>query len=278
MGIRCIVSAVLALLLSGVLASATGAGEPGGASGESDWLLVTLKDSFSVAEGGRLVFEHLRGDVRVKTAETDRVQVTALAQHHAEDPRKPAIRADAIDSGSLQGSLRLSIDFAKLEIAEREAWAKRRIDVGLLIPKGLEVEIETADGLIDVADAMAPARLTSLGGEISYKGSGSLTARSERGAVDVLIRQTGADQKLHLSSLTGDLSCTFLEGAEAQVSLSTRGPVTTDYSVTLERETGSPLKQGAVQIGSGGGSAVKLESHSGGIRLRALIASESRTP
>ena len=232
---------------------------------EPEWLLQSLKEARVIDGGEALVVRHLRGDVRVQATDTDRVQVTVLAQYRSDDPRLPEIRWE---------DARLTVDFAALEIAESEAWAKRRIDLGLLVPRELELRIETGDGLIAMKDLTAPVELFSKHGEITYKGTGELTARSEHGRIRAVLRETEEGQSIALSSLTGDIQCTFLEGADAQIELRTRGPITTDYSIEIDREVGSPLKKGRVRLGEGG-AVVRLESENGGLRVQGLIVPEN---
>ncbi len=257
-------AAVLLLPLSPMVAS-----EPD-PTPESAWVLTTLKDSLAVTDGDTLSLRHAWGDVRLETAETDRIQVTAVAQHHSDDPRLPAIRFAAPAPGSARGH-RVLVDFAGLEVAEKAAWTKRRIDVGILIPVGIAVEIETTQGLIEAKDVRQQATLTSTNGEITYQGTGDLVAHSQRGAIRAILKRTDNEHRVTLSSLTSDITCTILEGANAQVEVTTRGPITTDFTIEIERQTGSPLKSGRARIGAGG-SSVRLESHSGTIRLQGLIA------
>lgn len=243
---------------------------------EPEWLLHALEEAAVIAEGDVLSFAHLRGDVRIEATNTTRLHVKALAQYRADDPRVPAIRLvteKAATASPEPTHHRLSVDFAVLEVAENEAWAKRRIDVALLVPVGLELRIETGDGLIEVEKVAARANLISEHGEIAYDGTGDLVAHSERGSLRALLRQTGDAHTVTLSTLTGDIRCTLLEGANARVALTTRGPITTDYSLDIDREAGSPLKKARALIGKGG-SSIKLESHSGGLSLRGLIAPE----
>jgi len=243
---------------------------------EPEWLLNTLKEAQLASSGDVLRLKHFHGDVRIKTANTDRVQVTAIAQYRSDDPRKPSIRFVQEKSGTNHSIHRLMVDFAFLEIAENESWSKRRIDVGLLIPEGLRIEIETSDGLIEAKKMTVDADLKTERGEISYEGIGDLKAHSKRGLIVARLNETGDSHSIALSTLTGDIRCIFLEGANASVEATTRGPLTTDYSIEIKPHKGSPLKQGLVQIGKGG-SKVRLESHSGGVRLQGLIVPEKQS-
>ncbi len=242
---------------------------------EPQWLLNTLKDSLTVAADDVLVFSHPFGDVRIEAADTDRIQVTAIAQYRSDDPRTPKLRFIPDESGDSNAQHVLTVDFAYLEIAENEAWAKRRIDVGLLVPEGLRLEIETVNGLIETKKVRAGAKLSSKRGNIEYKGTGDITAHTERGSIIAHLHQTGASHAVDLSTLTGDIRCIFLQGANARIKLATRGPITTDYSIAIDRESGAALKSGQVQIGRDG-SVIKLTSHSGAIRLQGLIVPEKQ--
>lgn len=242
---------------------------------EPEWLLNTMKDALAVADGDVLSFRHPYGDVRIESADTDRIQVTAIAQYRSDDPRVPQMRLVKGEPVDGKASHQLIIEFAYLEIAENEAWDNRRIDVGLFIPEGLQLEIETVNGLIETKSLKARTSLKSLTGDIEYKGTADIKAHTERGDILAHIRQTGPSHLVELSTLTGDIRSLFLEGANAQINLVTRGPITTDYSIEIDRKVGSPLKMGKVQIGEGG-SQVKLESTNGGIRLQGLIVPEKR--
>ena len=236
----------------------------------SAWILHSLSDSFAIPVGGTLRFEHLLGDVRVEAEETDRVHVTAIAQHHRDDPRAPAIRVTGEGPDRI-----LTIEFAATDGSADPSWAKRRIDVGLLVPRGLDLGVRTDRGRIEVKKSEGRSRLTSDRGDIVYEGSGSVIARTERGSLRTLLSRTGEGRTAELSSLTGDIWCTLLEGAHAQVTLETRGTVTTDYSVEIERQSGSPLKKGKIRLGEGG-TEIRLQSHSGGIRVQSVIVPEGR--
>lgn len=240
---------------------------------KSQWLFNTLKDSFVVTDGDVLQFNHNIGDVRINTADTDRIQITAIAQYHANDPRVPKINFITKKS---EGSLKehqLTVDFLHLEIMEHQNWSKRRIDVGIIVPKGLKLQIKTSKGMIETKHIEALYDLKSNSGQIIYEGSGNLKAHSERGTVFVKLKKTTAAHSVELSTLTGDIRCVMREGANANVNLKTRGPITTDYSIKIDRKIGSPLKKGHLQIGHSG-SNISLDSHSGGIRIQVINVHE----
>jgi len=240
---------------------------------EPEWLLNTMKDALTVAAGDTLIFHHSHGDVRIETADTDRIQVTAIAQYRADDPRLPELVFDSVTMADGTSQHRLGVDFINLDIAEDDAWNNHRIDVGILVPVGLLLDIVTGDGLIEAKNIEVHSSLNSNRGDIEIKGTGSVIAHTKRGNILAHLRQTGATHSVNLSTLTGDIRTLFLEGANARVKVTTRGPITTDYSIKMDREAGSPLKQGQVQIGESG-SDVVLTSHSGGIRLQGLIVHE----
>ena len=242
------------------------------ADDSTKWMFNTLNDSYKVTKGDTLKFNHHNGDVRIKTADTDHIQVTAIAQLHADDPRKPSIKFISKKSDS-NNKHELSIHFDYLDLAEQEAWSKRRIDVGILIPKDLNLIINTSDGIIDAKNIDTSSSFKSIKGKINYKGTGDLLAYSERGKVTAQFSKTKKSHQVDLSTLTGDIQLILLEGANAHITTETRGPITTDFSVEINREKKSPFKKGMTKIGKGY-SKITLKSHSGGIRIQGLTISE----
>lgn len=240
---------------------------------QAEWLFNTLKDSLSAKPGDTLSIHHLHGDVRVEADDTDKIQVTALAQYHPDDPRAPTIRFATSPVSGDNNSQQLIIDFAYLEVAEQEAWAKRRIDVGVLVPKNLNLNIETVNGLIELKKIEADAELKSARGDVNYRGKGNVIAHTERGDILARLYDTYDKHHVELSTLTGKIQSVFLEQANASITVSTRGTISTDYSIDIERESGSVLKRGKVQIGEKG-SSVTIDSHNGDIKLEGLNVPE----
>ncbi len=240
---------------------------------QNQWLLNTLKDTQIVGQGDVLNFKHYFGDVRVKAEDTDRIQITAIAQYHKDDPRVPKIRIDTSSQKKSTKQHKLSIEFPYYELVEKAGWENRRIDVGIVVPQGMLVNVETKKGLIEVKQAEAAYELTSISGEIIYEGTGDVTAHSERGNIFFKSVKTAKNHQISLSTLTGDIRLVLREGANAAIDLITRGPMTSDYSTKIVRKTGSPLKHGSIQVG-GSGSDIELKSHSGGIRVQVINTEE----
>jgi len=263
----------VSLVLIGILIVCVVSAEK--SSDQSQWLINTLKDSFLVSESDVLRFDHNIGDVRIKTADTDRIQITAIAQYHNEDPHKPIIKLISKKAKGTINEHRLTVNFSHLEIADNEEWSKRRIDVGIIVPEGLKLRVETQNGLIQAKQIVAATELKSHNGDIEYQGSGNIKAYSERGSMFFKLYKSPASQQVNLSTLTGDIHIVLLEQAKVNVNLKTRGPITTDYSIKIDRKPGSPLKQGFLQTNKTG-SNIKLESHSGGIRVQMINAVENK--
>ena len=238
---------------------------------QTQWLINTLKDSFPVAHGDTLVFEHAVGDVRIKTADTDHIEITAMAQYHKDDPRKPNIQLITPPNSESEKTQRLSVDFSHLEITENNSWSKRRIDVGIIVPKNLPLKVHTQAGLIEAKDIEARTEFKSLSGNITYNGSGDSQATSERGALFYKLYNKAASQSVDLTTLTGDIHIVLLEGTPFKADIQTRGPITSDYSIQINHDAGSPLKHGRIKTKKSG-SDFTLNSHSGGVRVQMINA------
>ncbi len=260
---------IMALLFTAPFLQTASAEENIAVDEQAKWLFNTLKDSLVVQPGDTLSIRHVHGDVRVEADDTDRIQVTALAQYHPDDPRAPTIRFASNPASDDNNGHELNIDFAYLEVAEQQTWAKRRIDVGILVPKSMGLNIETVNGLIELKKIEADAELKSVRGDVNYRGKGNLAAYTERGDILTRLYDTYDKHQVELSTLTGKIQSVFLEQANATITLSTRGTISTDYSIGIERESGSVLKKGKVQIGDKG-SSINIESNNGDIKLEGL--------
>ena len=240
---------------------------------QPEWLLSTIKDSLTVESDSTMTIHHQYGDVRVEAGDTDRIQITAVAQHHRDDPREAKVNFLTNKIPGQKDHYEVNVDFAHLEIMEHESWTKRRIDIGILIPADMSFKIETEDVIIEAKKIQANAELNSMRGDIIYDGNGNISAETARGAILARLYDTHDHHKVDLSTLTGKIHCVFLEQANATIIASTRGTISTDYSIDINRPSGSVLKQGKVQIGEKG-SMVVVESHNGNIKLEGLIVPE----
>lgn len=236
-----------------------------------DWLIEHGRVLYDLEGVERLEVIQRFGDVRIKGIDGDQIVVTFAVQRHREDPRGPAFQTVVEE-----GTRRLVPGFELLEIEDHPDWQRRRIDIGIDLPRQVALSVTTDDGLIDVAELEAGAQLTSSSGEIRFEGAGALEARSEHGRVRALVRSTATTAAFSVSSLTGNITAWLLKGADAELHIETHGTIATDYSIDIEREPGRRHKRARAITGRGH-RRLTLASHEGDISILALGADESAT-
>jgi hypothetical protein len=238
-----------------------------------DWRLEPEEWTHAVDGRTSLIVVNSWGDVRLRVGEGDRIKVSAMTQRHRDDPRELEVYIEEIPSG-----LRFETRFGDpLESSEQPEWSRRRVDLGVSIPDGISATIRTSGGDIEVLDSRVAANLEAETGDITFRGRGDLVAKSRSGAVWAQFLRADWRAPVEIETVTGAIRVELLEGASARAQVETRGPITTDYSMTIERETGGLLKRGEARIGRDG-EPLRLESHSGSIRLVAVIVPESDDP
>ena len=69
-----------------------------------------------------------------------------------------------------------------------------------------------------------------------------------------------------ISTLTGSVLLQVLPRTDAEVRLETRGEISTDYSIEIERAPGEEAKKARAVLGAGG-QVILVSSESGAVRL-----------
>ncbi|MGD8441485.1 MAG: hypothetical protein PVG53_13215 [Holophagae bacterium] len=224
-----------------------------------------------MATSAEIRIENVWGSVQLRAGDGDEVVVTAAGQRHRDDPRAPEVRVEESPSG-------LTIRTLLGDLADGEEpteWRGRRIDIGVFVPETANVWIRTGDGDIEARDLIGRADLETESGDITFRGFGELEARTGSGSVFAQFRRSEWSRPVVIETRTGDIRAELLEGASVTAEVETRGPITTDFSIAIERRPGSSLKRGVATIGAGA-RALRLTSYSGAVRLVAVIVPEEK--
>ncbi len=238
----------------------------------SDWRIEQDRSSHPVGADGEVRIVNLRGGVNLRAGDGDLVVISTVSQRHLDDPREPQVDVEDLPNGV---SVEVRFDDGA-NIDEKTEWRNRRIDIGVSVPKGVALSIRTGDGDIEVLDLAGRADLETTTGDITFKGPGGLQARSDSGAVFAQFRRSDWSEPVSIETSTGDIRAEFLEGAAATAKIETRGSISTDFTVSIDRSPGSLHKRGVATIG-GGGQTLQLTSFSGPIRLSAVIVPEAKS-
>ena len=224
---------------------------------DADWKMVRQEWKHTVSDGQTFHLSNPWGDVRIRGGEGDRIQVSAVVQSQSE----PSV--DLVWAGS-DSELKATLDFGETE-------PDGRVDVGIYLPETVAAVIETKDGALHVRGVHAHLDLRTEQGEVEVRTEGSVHIRTQSGAVYTQLKRTDSERASSIETLTGDIRLDLLEGARFSATLETRGLITTDYSIAIERQPGNTLKKGTID---GDGAVIRLKSHRGAIRIGALIVPE----
>jgi hypothetical protein len=246
---------LLLLLLPLILPLPAGAEAPAAAS--EDWRIERVDLAEKLADGAAVEVENQFGDLRVRVGGAGELAVHGVAQRAAGDL---ALRIELAAAG--RGWV---VRVVEPEGARPRAGPARRVDLAVAVPADSPLTLRGASGLVEARGFRAPLSARTSTGEIRLRGSGSVDARSERGAIRVAFHPEAPGAPSRLETSTGAIEVEFPAGAGAEARLETRGSLTTDYSLTVER-VGPLSKRAGARLG-GGGPEIRLNSLTGDLRL-----------
>jgi len=207
------------------------------------------------------------GDVRVETAETDRVSVRANVQTRLAPEKIPSRTGPHPDLLVAQEGDVVRVENAHLDTPDDEDW---KMDITLTVPRGVDVRV--SNGVGDCAVAGTSGRV-----EVDL-GVGDLEVRAERvgggmikiGVGDVTLRVSkgGPDGDLSCESGVGDVAIVVPASFEGEVDLATGvGDVSVDGAsgVTVERNVVGGSARG--RIGSAE-TSLRCRTGTGDVSLR----------
>jgi len=230
---------------------------------EAGWTIERWR--WAGAAGARIAIESAHGDVRVRGAATDEVEVTAVLQHAEGDPLRLEVRVD--DSGP---TLRIGVAAGAAgggETVETAEMRRRRADLVVMVPSGVPLLVRTVDGRLEVKGLVAAVDAASRGGAIVLQVGGEVHARSEWGAVEVVLEAGAGPRPATIETLTGDVLVWLPREADVTATVESRGEITTDYSLAIERDPlDDRLKRATARIGAGG-IPLHVQSNRGNVRL-----------
>lgn len=237
-----------------------------------DWSIETRDEVFATKGVTVLEVDQALGDVQIKGVDVDEVTVTMTAQRHRDDPRRPVIRRDgeglALVVAFVEGGPAGDAPYA-------EAWSRRRIDIGIQMPKGLDLVVRTGEGRIEVKGVEGTVELSTESGNVLAEiEAGTFQASSQLGEIRAKVMSTRSDDPISLRSTNGGVWVQLLEGASAIVEVESSRVISTDYSMEIDREAGRRHKKGRATIGEGR-RKISLSTVNGQARVSNVIVHEA---
>ncbi|MEM9595045.1 MAG: DUF4097 family beta strand repeat-containing protein [Acidobacteriota bacterium] len=213
-----------------------------------------------------LIVHNPHGDVRCRRTGDDVVTASAVVQRHGEDPRTAQLAGVERD-----GRIHVTAHFQTAPQAGIDAtevtgdMEKRRMDLTVMVPENVRLEIRTERGLIEAKGLRADLEAHTERGRVVIKNTGRVRAHSDHGEVEVTLGTTEVEEPIELDTLTGDISVWLPDDAGVTVDAESSGFLTTDYSVDVTRRADGH-KRVLARIGDGEARLV-IRSTNGQIRL-----------
>jgi DUF4097 and DUF4098 domain-containing protein YvlB len=203
-----------------------------------------IERSFDVGASGKLRLESDTGAVRIDSHPAGRVDVRVVRDgRHGEE-----LRVDMAQRGN---EIIITGDLPDRD--RQRGWHELEVEFVIRLPRGFDLDIETAGGSIDIDDLDGEVEAYTAGGSIRLAElGGSVVARTAGGSIE--LESSGGDVKLKTAG--GSIS---ISRAGGTVEANTAGG-----SISVEEAEGAVRARtagGSIRIGRSGGD---VEAHTSG--------------
>jgi len=227
-----------------------------------------------VPAGQWLRVRNVMGEVRVRPATGDRVEIVATKSWRRGDPKAVRIESRKSEDGSILVCAFWTENATCSEDGYRSRGEGRwnrdndvSVDFEVHLPKGVHVGAWSVNGEVSVDGATGEVDAGSVNGSVDATSSGGpVQANSVNGTVHARMGRVGSTEDLEFSSVNGNVIAEFGEDIDAQIELSTvNGRFQTDWPVTITGRV-DPRHLRAT-IGKGG-RRIRLSTVNGNVELR----------
>ena len=233
-------------------ASGRGAGElpsaaraAGGAAvaasrGAADFTLHSFRWQAALTSQATVTVTNEWGDIRVRTAQRGGVAVSAMIQRIGTPAEELAVR---VDEGE---------DAVRVEVVPLVAAPRGRVDLTLMVPAGLRLEVATRDGVAEVK-YKGDAAVRTVGGAVTLLTPGHATVETSSGDVEAKLTAKGWERPVTIASDSGDVTLWL----------------PTDAAATLQAEAGGGAE--VTRPPAPPGQSVRVASRTGAVRVLAYV-------
>lgn len=212
------------------------------------------------ATGALSVDAEPNGGVSVEGWDRNEVLVVARVQAHAdseEEARRLASEVRVVAEGS-------TVRTDGPDTRGRRGWS---VSYQVFVPRRTDLELESTNGGLHVADVSGELELSTTNGGISLRGvAGDVRGETVNGGLNVELDGSGWEGRgLDLETTNGGVTLTLPAGYSAHLQSSTvNGGFETDFPLTLRGRIGKRVE---ADLGSGG-APIRIATTNGGVRLR----------
>lgn len=227
-----------------------------------------------IPNGQWLRVRNVVGEVHVRPASGDRVEIVATKSWRRGDPKLVRIESRKSADGSILvcafWTENATCDENGYRSHSEGRWNRNNdvaVDFEVKLPKGVNVGAWSVNGEVSVDGATGEVEAGSVNGSVDATSSGGpVQARSVNGTVHARMGKIGGSEDLDFSSVNGNVIAEFGEDIDAQIELSTvNGRFQTDWPVTITGRVDPRHLRATV---GKGGRRIRLATVNGNVELR----------
>lgn len=214
----------------------------------------TVEHTFDVGTAPTLVVDNFAGDVLVRAATVDSIQVTAFKRA----PSTSAIRSIQVDFEQQDGQARVRTRRPGASVSNTS------VRLEILVPPGTQLELSLGAGNVDVQGLTGGIQANSGAGNVDI-GTAEGQVRVDLGAGNINYEGIPSGD-CRLNTGAGNIDLNLRPDASARIDLDTNIGVLTVSGYNVDGQVSARSAQGI--IGSGGDTSITARTNAGNITLR----------
>ena len=221
-------------------AQAAGGAAVAAARDGRDFTLHSFRWQAAVTSQATVTATNEWGDIRVRTAQRGGVAVSAMIQRIGTTAEELAVR---VDEGE---------DAVRVAVVPLVAAPRGRVDLTLMVPAGMRLEVATRDGVAEVKHK-GDVVVRTVGGAVTLLTPGHASVETSSGDVEAKLTAKGWERPVTIASDSGDVTLWL----------------PTDAAATLEAEAGGGAE--VTRPPAPPGQSVRVASRTGAVRVLAYV-------
>lgn len=214
----------------------------------------------AIKAGTPVVIVNHFGDVRTRPALANTVEIVSHSQfQHAAKP-------ELVVKDETQQLLIEVVFPATSEPLPAGQKVIQRVDLTLFIPNSSPLTVTTEQGLVEVKGHAAPLVVTTDRGEVRFKNSAQTQVKTVQGNIKGTFKGKPSAGKSHIETIHGTVDLRFADQAAYHVQASTKGHITSDYTMKVDWKGRERLKQVELETGKAGAELL-VDSQRGNVML-----------
>jgi len=235
-----------------------------------DWRAVEQFSRQAPADAAQSVFiENPNGQVSVVGRAQDFVQVDVVRFGKGADEGEAARNAKSVGLDLSRVGDRITVR----AVGQRQFWAVARLNLSISVPRGVNVEVKSASGDVDVRDIEGGAEVTTASGDVVVGHANRAKASTASGDISIAETRSAeantASGDVKLQGIRGPAKCravsgdVTLEHVEGEVQISA---VSSDVSArSIDESFSATTVSGSIELQEYYGAETSIKSTSGDV-------------